>query len=127
MPVSSILVKDSLINPECKYIVYFDETIFCVYIDSDEAKSNKIKCIEIISDGVVSGIKRNEGNWTTYTILEGLDERKCSNPEIKNLYNQIKHILIKVQDENLLPANNPISDIDKETDKIYFEICHKCA
>ena len=124
-PVSALCFRDSILHPNCKSLVYYDEEITCAYIDYDSSSHEKIKSIELRQDGIISGIKKQGDKWLPYFINDGIVNKQYSKAEVNEFYIKVKEILKKAQNNVELTENNPINEMNSETDKIYSDIIYR--
>lgn len=119
--IAELKITDSLTNENCKSMVYYDPEIKFAYIDFDSEKAVKFKGLEIRYDGMISGIKRNQGEWKTYFIENG-QETASSEANKAQLFEHIKQIMDECKDNSLLTQNNQVYKIEKQIYDIYNDM-----
>lgn len=119
--IAEVKITDSLTNENCKSMVYFDPEIKFAYIDFDSAKAVNFKGLEVRYDGMISGIKRNEGEWKTYFIENG-QETESSEANKTQLFEHVKQIIEECKDNSLLTQNNQVYRIEKQIYDIYNDM-----
>ena len=124
--VSELNCTNSLLNQDCKSIVYFDEKIKCAYIDYKNEGNKKIKCIELRQNGIVIGIHQQDGEWVPYFNDDNNQlTTKYKRQELNKFYREIQGILIKAKQNETINKNTNINAIKEETDEIYFNVIKK--
>jgi len=119
--ISEININDSLLNENCKSMVYQDPEIKFARIDFTSGDAPSFSGLEIRKDGIVSGISRTGENWHIYFAKSGQDIEHDRTDDYQ-LYKQVKAILNESKQNSLMFEKNPINIVEKQIDEIYKNI-----
>lgn len=119
--ISEINIDKSLLNENCKSMVYQDAEIKFARIDFTSGDEPDFTGLEIRKDGIVSGISRTGEQWHIYFAKSGQDIEHDKTDDY-GLYKQVKAIIHESKQNSLLSENNPIDIVEEQIDEIYKKI-----